>query len=184
MDELFSLLASCGMECSRRARSAKRGWVVVDLLILLVLANGAPIVTRNILGARLACPLDGGRCWFDGRPLFGHSKTLRGIFSALLLTALAAPLLGYDARLGLSVGALAMVGDLLSSFLKRRLGLAPSSMALGLDQIPESLLPAMALHGAFGLHGGEVFIISGAFFLLGLVLSALLYAFGFRKQPY
>lgn len=169
---------------STRARTAKRGWVVVDLLILLVMANGAPIVARNLLGARLARPLDGGRCWFDGRPLFGHSKTLRGVFSALLLTALTAPLLGYDVRLGMSVGALAMTGDLLSSFLKRRLGLAPSSMALGLDQIPESLLPALVLQGAFGLDGDEVLTVSGAFFLLGLVLSALLYAVGIRKQPY
>ena len=138
----------------------------------------------NLLGGRFGRALDGGRRWLDGRPLLGHSKTLRGILSALLLTALAAPLLGHAARLGLSVGALAMTGDLLSSFLKRRLGLEPSSMVLGLDQIPESLLPALVLHGAFGLAGVDIVAVSGAFLLLSLLLSALLYAVGVRKQPY
>lgn len=157
---------------------------IVDLLILLVVANGAPIVGSNLLGTRFARPLDGGRRWFDGRPIFGHSKTLRGVFFALLLSTLAAPLLGHPARVGLSVGALAMTGDLFSSFLKRRLGFAPSSMALGLDQIPESLLPALILRGEFGLAGHEVIAVSAAFFLLGLLLSALLYAAGVRKHPY
>lgn len=157
---------------------------ITDLLILLVVANGAPIVAGNLLGPRFSRPLDGGRRWFDGRPIFGQSKTLRGLFFALLATALAAPLLGHDARLGLSVGALAMTGDLLSSFLKRRLGIASSGMALGLDQIPESLLPAWVLREAFGLDGHEVLTVSAAFFLLGLLLSALLYAVGVRKQPY
>lgn len=162
----------------------KRGCSVVDLLIMLVVANGAPIVACNLFGERFGRALDGGRRWFDGRPLLGHSKTLRGILSALLVTALVAPLLGHAARLGLGVGALAMTGDLLSSFLKRRLALEPSSMALGLDQIPESLLPAVALHGAFGLGWGDVVVVSGAFLLLSVLLSALLYAVGVRKQPY
>lgn len=157
---------------------------ITDLLILLVVANGAPILAANLLGARFAKPLDGGRRWLDGRPIFGQSKTLRGIFFALLAAALAAPLLGHDARLGLSVGALAMTGDLFSSFLKRRLGIVSSGMALGLDQIPESLLPAWVLRGAFGLNGPEVLVASAVFLLLELLLSALLYAIGVRKQPY
>lgn len=160
------------------------GCSVIDLLILLVVANGAPIVACNLLGERFGRALDGGRRWLDGRPLLGRSKTPRGIVSALLTTALAAPLLGYAARVGLAVGALAMAGDLLSSFLKRRFGLEPSRMVPGLDQIPESLLPASVLHGAFGLDWVEVIAVSGAFLLLALLLSALLYAVGVRKQPY
>lgn len=77
-----------------------------------------------------------------------------------------------------------MAGDLGSSFVKRRLGLASSSMALGLDQVPESLLPALVLREPFGLGWIEVFAVSLVFFLLGLLLSALLYAAGVRKHPY
>ena len=160
------------------------GCAVVDLLILLVVANGAPIVACNLFGERFGQTLDGGRRWLDGRPLLGRSKTLRGIVSAMLITALVAPLLGYAARVGLGVGALAMTGDLLSSFIKRRFGLEPSRMVPGLDQIPESLLPASVLHGVFDLDWAEVITVSGAFVLLALLLSALLYAIGVRKQPY
>ena len=72
----------------------------------------------------------------DGRPLFGASKTVRGILVSILITSACAPLLGLGLRIGLLVAISAMAGDLLSSFLKRRLDLQPGSQALGLDQIP------------------------------------------------
>ena len=50
-------------------------------------------------------------------------------------------MIGLDWRIGALVAAMAMLGDLFSSFLKRRMGLAPSRQAIGLDQIPESCFP-------------------------------------------
>src|SRR5262249_58539326 len=63
---------------------------------------------------------------------------------AVLLTSAVAPLVGLPAAIGAIVGGSAMAGDLLSSFVKRRLALVPSSKATGLDQVPESLLPLLA----------------------------------------
>ena len=80
----------------------------------------------------------------DGRPWFGPSKTIRGIVLATLATAAAAAVLGLGWKCGGLVGIVAMAGGLLASFIKRRLGLAPSSQAIGLDQIPESLFPHLA----------------------------------------
>jgi hypothetical protein len=54
-----------------------------------------------------------------------------------------APWTGLPSTAGLLVSAMAMIVDLLSSFVKRRMKLVPGSMALALDQIPESLLPAI-----------------------------------------
>jgi CDP-2,3-bis-(O-geranylgeranyl)-sn-glycerol synthase len=68
-------------------------------------------------------------------------KTIRGIVLATLATAAAAAVLGLGWKCGGLVGIVAMAGGLLASFIKRRLGLAPSSQAIGLDQIPESLFP-------------------------------------------
>jgi hypothetical protein len=51
-------------------------------LALLVLANGTLVVAKKILGNRLSYPLDGNVRFLDGRPLFGRSKTIRGVFSA------------------------------------------------------------------------------------------------------
>jgi CDP-diglyceride synthetase len=117
---------------------------VAQLLILLTLANGSPVVAKLVLRYRFSLPLDGNRKFFDGRPLFGPAKTVRGILVAIVVTTASAPLLWLDLDIGLLVGAAAMAGDLLSSFLKRRLGLAPSSRATGIDQIPESLFPLLA----------------------------------------
>src|SRR4029434_508345 len=68
----------------------------------------------------------------------------RGIVSSFMATALAALLMGFQWEVGALVAGGAVAGDLFSSFVKRRLGFAPSSMAIGLDQIPESLFPLAA----------------------------------------
>ena len=117
---------------------------VLQLLILLTLANGSPVVAKKIFGNYCSWPLDGNIKFVDGRPLFGTSKTVRGILVSIFITLASAPLLGLTLKLGLVVSTMAMAGDLFSSFLKRRLGLQPSSRAVGLDQIPESLFPLLA----------------------------------------
>src|SRR5271169_7192818 len=52
---------------------------VLRLLLLLFLANGTPVMVKRILGNRWSYPLDGGHEFVDGRPLFGRSKTIRGV---------------------------------------------------------------------------------------------------------
>ena len=143
------------------------------LATLLVVANGTPVLLHMILGARLARPLDGGHRLRDGRPLFGPTKTLRGVIGAVAVTTLVAPLLGVPAAVGAQIGAAAMGGDLLSSFLKRRLGYAPSRTVLGLDQIPESLIPALAAAPALGLSAREIAAAVAVFIVIELVLSRL-----------
>ena len=60
------------------------------------------------------------------------------------VTKPAAVLMGLPWHMGALAAASAMAGDCLSSFIKRRFGLEPSSMTLGLDQVPELLFPAVA----------------------------------------
>lgn len=149
-----------------------------------MVANGAPILARRLLGRRLGWPLDGGLVLADGQRLLGKSKTLRGVVSALLLTPLAALALGETAWLGALIAAGAMAGDSLSSFLKRRLGRAPSSQALGLDQIPEALLPLLLVRGWRELDGLTLIGLVVAFLVLELLLSKLLYRLRIRRRPY
>ena len=118
--------------------------VIFQSLILIGAANGAPVLFARLLGTRFARPIDGGVVLRDGHPLLGRSKTWRGLAAAVVLAACAAVLIGLPWQAGALTGASAMAGDCLSSFVKRRLGLEPSSMALGLDQVPESLFPAVA----------------------------------------
>jgi hypothetical protein len=59
---------------------------ILQLLALMTLANGTPILAKKIFGPRLSSPLDAGTIFFDGRPLFGPSKTIRGILICVLIT--------------------------------------------------------------------------------------------------
>jgi len=118
--------------------------LLFQLLLLVVIANAIPVLAKKLFGLATAWPLDGGMTLSDGQPLLGASKTIRGVVLSILLTPVIALLLGLSWQVGLVVALSAMAGDLVSSFLKRRMGLRPSSQAIGLDQIPESLLPLLA----------------------------------------
>jgi CDP-2,3-bis-(O-geranylgeranyl)-sn-glycerol synthase len=129
-------------------------------------------------------PLDGYHKFIDGRPIFGHTKTIRGVLSSLLMTTLIAMIIGTTAVTGALIAFYAMLGDLLSSFIKRRLGMASSKMALGLDQIPESLLPLMAVNSYFEITWSEMLIVMSEFFILELVFSHLYIRYYLKTSPY
>ncbi|MDE2375947.1 CDP-archaeol synthase [Bradyrhizobium sp.] len=158
--------------------------VILKLLVLLAVANGMPVIAKRLLGERLARPLDGGATFVDGRPLFGASKTLRGFVSAVAAASLAAPLLGLTPGTGFAIGAGAMAGDLLSSFIKRRLGFALSSRATGLDQIPESLIPALLCWRDLSLTAIDVAVAVGIFLVGEILASRLLFWMHIRDRPY
>lgn len=153
-------------------------------MLLLLVANGAPVLARVILAQRWNQPIDAHRHCADGQPLLGTSKTWRGIIAALLCTPCVAFILGLAPSAGLLIAAAAMTGDMVSSFAKRRLRLAPSSMALGLDQIPEALLPLVVIQNHYDLNWLSIAQLSLAFIALELMLSRILYYLHIRKQPF
>jgi CDP-diglyceride synthetase len=157
---------------------------ILQILVLLTFANGTPIVAKKIFGSRFALPLDAGIIFFDGRPVFGASKTMRGIVVSILITSAIAPFIGLDLTIGAIVASSAMAGDLFSSFVKRRLNFQPSSQALGLDQVPESLFPLLACRDAFSLTIADIALGVGIFFIGALILSRLLFRAHLRDEPY
>lgn len=153
-------------------------------LLLLLLANGAPILARVVFADRFAAPLDGGMVLRDGRPLFGPTKSWRGLIVALLLTALGATVVGLTWQVGVLFGLFAMGGDALASFIKRRLNISLHGRALGLDQLPEALLPLWLLQTQLGLSWQQVVLTSLLFMSLDLLISPLLYRIHIRLRPY
>lgn len=156
---------------------------LIHLLLLILVANGAPILARNLLAPRFNLPLDFHK-QYRNRDLFGPSKTWRGLIASIICTAVTALVLGYSLYIGVAIALAAMTGDVLSSFIKRRLNMPPSSMAPFLDQIPEALLPAVVMHAQFGLDMWSVMILVLGFIALELILSRILYRLGIRKTPY
>lgn len=154
------------------------------LLLLIIIANGAPILLCVLLKNNFNLAVDFGRKLPDRQRVFGRSKTWRGVLAAILATTIAAWLLGYSPQTGMWVAGYAILGDLFSSFIKRRMALAASSKAPFLDQIPESLLPALMLRQTFSLDALAVLLLVSLFIITELSLSRLLYSWGLRRRPY
>src|ERR1700730_16626601 len=98
---------------------------ILQLLALSTLANGTPIVAKKIFSPCFGRPVYGGTIFFDRRPLFGPSKTIRGITASILLTTASAPLIGLDLTIGAIVAGATMAGGLFSTFVEGRPHLLP-----------------------------------------------------------
>ena len=158
--------------------------LIFRTLVLLAVANGTPVIVKRVFGARADHAIDCGVRLADGRFMFGPSKTMRGVISSVIATALIAAAVGLTVYAGAVIALGAMAGDLASSFVKRRLGLEPSSKATGLDQIPEALLPCLLLSAILPLTAGDIAVIVLLFFGGEVVLSELLFRAGVRDSPY
>ncbi len=122
----------------------------MDLIAILLFilpayfANAAPVV----LG--MGAPVDFGRKFFDGKRLFGDGKTIQGFaggvacgFFVGVIEAYAIPGTQYAfyptpiyyAAGGFLLALGTMVGDLLGSFVKRRLDMPQGSSSVLLDEL-------------------------------------------------
>ncbi len=125
--------------------------IIIDIINALYFifpaycANAAPVIFGG------GAPIDAGRKFLDGKPILGSHKTFRGFFVGLavgifvgfvqfvlfqsssflqqLLLFQSTILLGFMLSLG------ALIGDLIESFFKRRLGLHPGSSLPIADQL-------------------------------------------------
>ena len=158
--------------------------LVFRLLLLLAAANGAPVIATKVFARRFDAPIDFGYRLPDGNALFGPGKTVRGLLVAVMATTLAGFFLGVPLSTGVSIALLSMLGDLISSFIKRRLGLRPHGQAFGLDQIPEALLPLLVLQDRLGFSMIDITFIVGVFTAGEVILSRLLFRMGIRETPY
>ena len=77
-----------------------------------------------------------------------------------------------------------MANDLASSFAKRRMALPSSSRALGLEQIPEALLPAVVCKILLALALADVVLTVMLFTVGEIILSRALFKLHLRDQAY
>lgn len=171
----------------------------VELIILIFpayVANAVPVV----LGG--GKPIDFGKK-ICGKRVFGDSKTIRGVLAgfafgaaggiaiAFFLTPFFLSDLGVMQKaaiaVALSLGTIA--GDLLGSFIKRRLGMQPGSQSLLLDQLP---FLYTALFFAWFAWGGLPAALGVTGFVFLTLLTVLLHwffnilahAFHLKKVPW
>jgi len=107
-------------------------------------ANAAPVIFGG------GKPMDFGKKFFDGKPFLGSHKTFRGFLAGIILgtlVGLAQTIIyeqvlfeygsqfQYSILLGFTLSLGALTGDLVESFIKRRLNRSPGSSLPVADQI-------------------------------------------------
>jgi CDP-2,3-bis-(O-geranylgeranyl)-sn-glycerol synthase len=99
-----------------------------------MVANGTPVVIHGLP------PIDMNKKWRDGRRVFGDGKTwggfLAGIVGGTIIGGIESAIIWNNILLPSFVSSLgALLGDLMASFIKRRLGLQRGAPAPLLDQL-------------------------------------------------
>lgn len=166
-------------------------------------ANASPV----LLGG--GTPIDLGKKFFDGRRIFGDGKTIRGFISGIfcgflvgLLQVFVNPtleklieqhvtLLPYQRsllRTNFIIAILlpmgAMVGDLIGSFIKRRLGLERGAPAPLLDQLDFLIGALLFTSFVFTVPFICVTILLVVTLIIHLLTNALGYILGLKNVPW
>ncbi|HUI60408.1 MAG TPA: CDP-archaeol synthase [Steroidobacteraceae bacterium] len=137
-------------------------------LVLVITANSTPWLLARLFGSHWAVPLDFGCLLRDGQPLFGNHKTWRGVIGAVIATSIVGRMWGLGWVTGGAFGALALVGDALSSAIKRRLRFPPGTEIAVVDQAAEALLPMVLLARPLGLDLFSGAVAAAVFVILDL----------------
>ncbi|WXG43084.1 MAG: CDP-2,3-bis-(O-geranylgeranyl)-sn-glycerol synthase [Promethearchaeati archaeon SRVP18_Atabeyarchaeia-1] len=166
-------------------------------------ANAVPVLVGG------GKPMDFGRDFFDGRRVFGDGKTIRGfaggiiggllvgifesfvssrvifelgkltILSSISIETLQCTL---SRALLLSLGAL--TGDLLGSFIKRRMGFRRGAPAPVLDQLTFLVVAFALVSFVFPVPWEYVIILVVATPLIHLLTNGLSYLLGLKRVPW
>lgn len=158
---------------------------LIDALVFILpayCANAIPV----LLGG--GPPIDGGRLFSDGRPIFGAHKTVRGFVSGLIVGTLVgiglSLVIDYPVLLGFVVSLGALLGDLFEAFVKRRLGFAPGAsfpVADQLDFVLGALLFSLLVSPPSWQVAVVVLIITPPIHLL---TNFVAYHLGVKKEPW
>ena len=151
-------------------------------------ANGAPVLFG---GGR---PIDGGKAFLDGRPLFGPHKTVRGFVSGLLIgTFVGWVQEAYGPSVGLPQGSLvlgfalslgALTGDLLGSFIKRRLNLKSGAhlpVSDQLDFVLMALVFSLSVQPPTLMYALIIVVLTAP---IHLMVNAMAYLLRLKKAPW
>lgn len=156
----------------------------VFLLIWKVLpayiANATPLII-----VRSGHPIDLNKKFIDGKPLLGPGKTIEGFFAGFIsgtLTGLIQNPSNFMRAFTLSLGA--MLGDLLGSFIKRRLSIGRGKPAPFLDQAT-FIIVALLLSSKFEQYTlGEMFTIILITIPIHLITNIIAYIIGIKRVPW
>jgi CDP-2,3-bis-(O-geranylgeranyl)-sn-glycerol synthase len=149
-------------------------------------ANATPPLLTHWLGS--GHPIDAGRRW-HGNPLFGEHKTWEGLVGGTCAGVAAFAMqraidgLGVPWSFGIAISFGALAGDLVKSFAKRQLAIAPGRSWFPFDQLDYIAGALIAGWPFLRFPPIAIAAIAVTFFVLHLVVSAAGYAMGVKSAP-
>ncbi|HLD88615.1 MAG TPA: CDP-2,3-bis-(O-geranylgeranyl)-sn-glycerol synthase [Candidatus Nanoarchaeia archaeon] len=159
-------------------------------------ANMAPVFFRKI--KFLDIPIDVNKK-FLGKPIFGKNKTYRGLFFGILLGFLvfllqkslseqlnAISLIDYSSVpliLGILLSAGAIVGDLIKSFIKRRIRIKEGQPFIPFDQL-DFALGALLFSFAYIPNWQSAVVILAVSPILHIIVNHLAFYLKIRKEKW
>lgn len=132
------------------------------ILLLLLSINAIPLLLARFFPKIAAGPLDNNHKFLDGYPVLGRHKTIGGFLCGILAGGILGHLMGFSLILATAAGFLSMLGDIFTSFIKRRLHFAEGTELPVLDQAFEGGFPLLLFHWVWSLSwqtSSTVFVI-------------------------
>jgi len=102
---------------------------IFNVLVFLVLSGSAPVASQGVsiisrkFNINLQHPIDFNKKFIDKKPILGKGKTLEGSIAGIIAPVILSLFLGIDIYLAFLIGLGAVLGDIVESFIKRRLGI-------------------------------------------------------------
>jgi CDP-2,3-bis-(O-geranylgeranyl)-sn-glycerol synthase len=148
-------------------------------------ANAIPVVTGG------GSPIDFGKKFFDGKPIFGQNKTFKGFFSGLAVGAAVGLVESiffpeYPVLFGFVLSLGALFGDLAGAFIKRRFGIAPGDLLPVIDQV-DFIIGAILFSFLLSLQFMSVELIITVLIItppIHLLTNFAAYKIGLKKHPW
>ena len=144
--------------------------------------NAAPVIFGG------GGPIDCGKSFIDGKPLFGSHKTVRGFISGLasgiLATIALCYLVPYNFFVGVALSIGALIGDLAGSFIKRRLSFPPGKSVPVLDQMTFVVFAVIFAYAVSPIEIEIMLIVFVVTPVCHLVTNLIAYCFGLKTVPW
>lgn len=164
----------------------------ISLVLLPIYVSNA---CAMLLGGKT--PIDFGKNFFDGRPLLGKGKTFKGtifgIGAGIIIAAAINGLLSKQTMLYYSnhyvlitsiLVVLAILGDMIGSFIKRRLNIERGQPVLLLDQLDFVIVPMIFLWSQKFISFTEIIIVLIITLFVHKLANYIAFKFKLKRVPW
>jgi len=162
--------------------------IIIEALKFIVpayCANAIPVITGG------GSPIDFGKKFFDGKPIFGQNKTYQGFFSGLVIGTVvglveSAFFPEYPITFGFILSLGALFGDLTGAFIKRRAGIPPGGLLPIIDQV-DFIIGAILFSFPLSLQFMSLNLIITVLIMtppIHVLTNFVAYKIGLKKHPW